>query len=267
MNYREQFLRDGYLIIDTDLPESLIDRLLDNIQPFWDKKVPLGSGYHDSNRLQDVWNSVPEVMSVATHKNILCVLRNLYGKTPLPFQTLNFKQGSEQRIHGDNIHFNSEPFGMMCGVWVALEDISLAQGPLIYYPKSHCLDEINFEEAGLVADYENYTLYEDYIEALINENNFIPEYGLIKKGQAIIWSANILHGGSPQTDRTLTRYSQVTHYYFPGCRYWRPGCSKEGRAYFDPWWIPYKNAMFHIYKSRIRYHRKQFIQRIKQRYI
>ena len=31
------------------------------------------------------------------------------------------------------------PEGFMCGVWVALEDMDMENGPLVYYPGSHKL--------------------------------------------------------------------------------------------------------------------------------
>ena len=43
-----------------------------------------------------------------------------------------------------------------------------------------------------------------------------------KKGQALIWAANLLHGGAAQTNLKRTRYSQVTHYYFDNCCYYTP---------------------------------------------
>jgi hypothetical protein len=43
----------------------------------------------------------------------------------------------------------------------------------------------------------------------------------------LIWCANLLHGGSLQTDRTRTRWSQVTHYYFQDCVYYTPAFSDE----------------------------------------
>lgn len=46
-----------------------------------------------------------------------------------------------------------------------------------------------------------------------------------KKGQALIWLSNLLHGGAKQNDPNRTRWSQVTHYYFEGCTYWRPYAS------------------------------------------
>ena len=194
---------------------------------------------------------------IATFPNIIETLRLLYGRRPLPFQTLNFRMGSEQRVHPDSIHFNSEPFGMMCGVWVALEDIGPDQGPLVYYPGSHRLPEINFEDAGIEPSYDNYSAYEAFIEKLIEEQAFEPRYGTVRKGQAIIWSANVLHGGSPHRDKRLTRHSQVTHYYFSGCRYWKPGYSQGARHYYTPWWIPYPGAGLEVAKSRARWFLKR----------
>ena len=48
-----------------------------------------------------------------------------------------------------------------------------------------------------------------------------------------IWAANLLHGGSRQNDRSLTRWSQVTHYYFEDCVYYTPGHSDETTGYLD----------------------------------
>ena len=45
----------------------------------------------------------------------------------------------------------------------------------------------------------------------------------IKKGQTFIWAASLLHGGSERKDTSLTRLSQVTHYWFEGADYyWVP---------------------------------------------
>ena len=42
----------------------------------------------------------------------------------------------------------------------------------------------------------------------------------MKKGTALIWSANLLHGGGIIVDKDRTRFSQVTHYNFKGCDYY-----------------------------------------------
>ena len=107
---------------------------------------------------------------------------------------------TQQPAHSDTIHFNSRPPGFMAGVWVALEDADMDNGPLFYYPGSQKLPEVTMQDVGVEADYSQYPHYEDYIRKLVAEHGLEPEYALIKKGQALIWSANLLHGGTPAND-------------------------------------------------------------------
>lgn len=116
----------------------------------------------------------------------------------------------------------------MAGVWVALEDIDSDNGPLVYYPGSHKLPVFTNEHIGANPDYlaENphahYMQYERAWEEIVDSLGLQPLEFHAKKGQALIWSANLLHGGAAQKDLGRTRYSQVTHYYFHGCCYYAP---------------------------------------------
>lgn len=230
----DTFHQNGILVIDSGLSQSVLDGIVSDLAGMPAKLLT----QYKQGRVSDAWVRCRNVHTAAVDTSIIQRLQQLYGKEAHPFQTLNFPWGTEQAAHADSIHFNSEPFGMMCGVWLALEDIGAEQGPLIYYPGSHKLPEINFEELGLEPSYDKYKQYEDGIAAKIKEHAFTPHYGTIKKGQAIVWAANVLHGGAPQTNKSLSRLSQVTHYYFGDSKYWRPGFSQKGRAYFEPRWIP-----------------------------
>lgn len=44
----------------------------------------------------------------------------------------------------------------------------------------------------------------------------------IKKGQALIGSANLRHGGEKITLAGSTRYTRVNHFYFENCACYRP---------------------------------------------
>ena len=77
------------------------------------------------------------------------MLRILYGREPIPFQTLNFLPGTEQSLHSDAMHFSSLPARFMCGVWVALEDATLENGPLRYVPGSRRFSEVQLDGLGL----------------------------------------------------------------------------------------------------------------------
>lgn len=170
-------------------------------------------------RIQDGWIENAAIGRLAVHAPVLDLLTKLYGRRAFPFQTLNFEIGTQQAPHSDTFHFNSTPARFMCGVWVALEDISPESGPLVYYPGSHKLPILKRQEISGAKDYKD---YERHIAGLIDAHGLQPEYGLLKRGQALIWSANLIHGGSLRNDPALTRRSQVTHYYFEDCAYHTP---------------------------------------------
>jgi ectoine hydroxylase-related dioxygenase (phytanoyl-CoA dioxygenase family) len=169
---------------------------------------------------------------------VLALLEALYGRRPRPFTTLNFQVGTEQAPHSDTIHFNSDPPGFMCGVWVALEDVDDDNGPLVYYPGSHTLPEYTMQDAGLSPSAADYPRYETFIRGVIERSKIAPRYGTVSKGQAIVWASNLLHGGSPRRDRNRTRHSQVTHYFFEDVRTLTPMLSTpDAPCVSDPHWI------------------------------
>ena len=118
----------------------------------------------------------------------------------------------------------------MCGVWIALEDVDMENGPLVYHPGSHKLPmptaalveaELgeSIDPAGQSRDEfraQRDRLYSTYIGRQAESGGFETRYGTIRKGQAMIWAANLLHGGAVQRDHARTRHSQVTHYLFEG---------------------------------------------------
>jgi hypothetical protein len=54
----------------------------------------------------------------------------------------------------------------------------------------------------------------------------------------VIWAANLLHGGSLQRNKQRSRHSQVTHYFFEGCKYYTPILSTRDQiTWRDPQWI------------------------------
>jgi ectoine hydroxylase-related dioxygenase (phytanoyl-CoA dioxygenase family) len=180
----------------------------------------------------DAWKAYDNVRRIATNPEVIELLSNLYGRRAFAFQTLNFPVGTQQHVHADLVHFCARPSHFMCGVWLALEDIRNEAGPLIYYPGSHkwpviLPEDVNAPPADPTQPYEHYHLLEKAWEAEIDSRGATPAAFLPRKGQALIWDANLWHGGAPQTDRSLTRHSQVTHYFFEGCTYWTPLTGKD----------------------------------------
>jgi ectoine hydroxylase-related dioxygenase (phytanoyl-CoA dioxygenase family) len=221
----KEYNEQGYVVLKNVFSDELIDQIIQDMQEKgFNPDYPIET-FRNDIRIQDLWEKSEPVKQMAAHPEIIKTLEMLYDREVIPFQTLNFKVGSQQKAHSDTMHFSSLPARYMCGVWVALEDITEENGPLFYYPGSHRTPEYNFSHfKNTVEDttYDNYPEYETFMEELMEASPFQKVKFLAKKGDALIWSSNIIHGGSAVNDPNSTRFSQVTHYYFKDCVYYTP---------------------------------------------
>lgn len=228
--------RDGYAVFDFPDPEidARIGRIRARLAPelgVVDDGAPDTAKLGGPGRLQDAWSHDEDVRAIAANAQVLGLLSRLYGRRAFPFQTLNFPVGTQQHAHTDAVHFSSVPERFMCGVWLAMEDIDAGAGPLCYYPGSHKWPIVSNAMIGRRGWGQQLgsaqTPYHDAWNAMVAAHGASSEVFLARKGQALIWAANLLHGGSPQTDATRTRWSQVTHYFFDDCVYYTPAFSDE----------------------------------------
>jgi ectoine hydroxylase len=215
---QEQLLlwpQQGYLIIPrlfahkVDAINTEIDRLTN------DRTVDFN---FTGKKIMDAWQYSTTLNEVFHEQKILNILAFIFQKQPIPFQTINFMYGSEQKPHSDFIHMSTEPMGYLSAQWIALEDIQENSGELVYYPGSHKLNYVFSEDYAtgnnaLLIGEHNYDRYEEKIESIIQQHNLQPHYFHAKKGDVLIWHANLLHGGSPINNPLLTRKSMVAHYY------------------------------------------------------
>ncbi|QYC09511.1 phytanoyl-CoA dioxygenase family protein [Brevundimonas nasdae] len=220
-----QLNQNGYAIID--FPDAEIDLVAERIMRDlhdsydWDAFRSTGVGL----RLQDAWQVNDDVRRLAVNQTVIDLLTALYGRKAWPFQTLNFPVGTQQHFHTDSVHFSSMPERFMCGVWIPLEDVGLQQGPLVYYPGSHKWPVYSNEHVGhrhSETFSTSQTVFEEMWSRLVAVHNIEPVRLEIPRGKALVWAANLLHGGDIQLDKSKTRWSQVTHYYFDDCAYYTP---------------------------------------------
>jgi phytanoyl-CoA hydroxylase len=135
-----------------------------------------------------------------------------FGAPSTIYTSLYFKHGSQQSPHVDTPFFWTRPFNLFVGVWVALEDVAEAAGPLIYYPGSHRLFD---SERALRDAFERAGQDVQGMFALMRgevERECAPQKVLINKGDAVIWHPGLMHGGSPAARAGLTRHSNVFHF-------------------------------------------------------
>lgn len=154
----------------------------------------------------------------AEDKKLKKVLSFILDKPVKLFSSINFLKGSEQKAHSDYIHMATYPDGNMIAAWVALEDVNLQNGTIFYYPGSHRepyvknLDYLPNQGTLLIPKDAN-KRYENYIEEKVKKNNWEKKDFLAKKGDVLIWHANLIHGGNPILNDTSSRKSMVIHYF------------------------------------------------------
>lgn len=174
-------------------------------------------------------NKDDRIMFAVQHSNLLkklgndkqltTVLNYLLDGEAVLFQSINFtKQGSQQKTHSDTIHMTTYPLGGLLGVWIALEDIELDNGPLHYYPTSHKLPYFlneAFDNVGTkyFLGGKNYKDYENMIEEKVKKYGLKKQVFTAQKGDVLIWHANLLHGGEAHQNPAKTRKSMVFHYF------------------------------------------------------
>lgn len=217
MTVAEQYRRDGYVVIPTGLPPETL-RAAQNVEG---PLQPRGYHWSDGPRVFEAWKQSQAVRDVAWCPAILDALEELHGRCR-PFQTINFRKGTNQRLHQDAIHFQTLPLGEMVGVWVALEPMDEQNGTLCVVPGSHeRFVGWHYPKCAPGEQFEYYGKYEENIELCHAGKDAKPLP--CSAGDAVIWHANLLHGGTPIVDESRTRYSQATHYYTEKARLgWAP---------------------------------------------
>lgn len=158
------------------------------------------------------------IRNIGSDKNLLEFLSVLLDGNAKLFQSINFINGSQQKTHSDSIHMTTYPLGGLLGVWIALEDVDENNGALHYIPGSHKLpyflnSDYDNEGTALKIGKKSYKAYEEFLEKKVQELGLKKEIFRAKKGDMLIWHANILHGGEPHTDKNRTRKSLVYHFF------------------------------------------------------
>lgn len=220
----------GYVILKNAVPHDVVDTINAEVDRIWEDcdphyRIELGAVYHDLDpklrsqhyKLLDLHAQFQPALQAAFAPRVTEFLQLVFEATPLLFQSLTFETGSSQPVHQDTAYVVVTRPMEFAASWIALEDIQPGSGELVYYPGSHRLPEHRFR-----AGYKNWNAERDgedsHREFLTGLHQKAKAEGQTlqsfrpKKGDALIWSADLAHGGGPITDPSLTRRSLVSHY-------------------------------------------------------
>lgn len=226
------FIDQGFVILEGAVPDSTLDAVRADIEATLDGRMPprdaewwTHEGKHhgpatrevmreDAAKMLDLHATSPATQAMIFAPTIARFLELIFERPPLAFQSLTFEIGTRQPVHQDTAFVRVSSALELVACWVALEDITPGSGELLYYPGSHALPEELFEGRSkwvpdgttVVPDYSD-RLHERARAAGLSLTRFLP-----RRGDALIWAADLIHGGAPDVEPGKTRRSHVTHY-------------------------------------------------------
>lgn len=226
----EEFLDRGYTIFRAVVDEPTVDRVrgdLEAFEAFPERYVlknqgkyidPAGHGpLRLADRIVDLYAVSAAARAAIYPAPVAAFLRLIFGEAPLGMQSISFAYGSQQAIHQDTAYVISEKPLSLAASWLALQDVVEGTGELTYYPGSH-----RFEHYLFSGEYKNWTPARDgqpahqaflsQLHAQARARNIEPERFIARKGDVLVWHADLAHGGAPITRPGVTRHSLVTHF-------------------------------------------------------
>src|SRR5665213_144140 len=220
---------DGYVILN----RLISDEILDEVWTAYEVAIRQGKILLPAEpacdadpypgRFLNPHKKLPSLCRILKHAPLLDWIRLLMEREPKTLQTIASHKGSQQGIHSDSIHMTTYPLGYLTAAWIAFEDIHPDSGPLVFYPGSHRLPYVFSKDVGISESdfktngYRPYMeRYEPRIQHLLAENGIQPKHFHAKKGDVLIWHANLLHGGSARQNMLLSRKALVVHFFVKG---------------------------------------------------
>jgi len=228
------FVDDGYMQFPIGLTDEFCAGFDADVTRCWEQRPhdlaisppgPEGPlAFSDYNGpLRDPGYRIPDLHSFSEHARALYLqptifrmIELIYGQPAVAFQSLYFEYGSQQSLHRDPMFVVTDPPAHLLASWVALEDITPESGPLAYVPATHRWPWFEFEPGSVVCGAKvppaKRKEHSDWTRERMQAESRDVQRFVCKRGDAFIWHAGLLHGGTPIDDATQTRRSFVVHY-------------------------------------------------------
>jgi phytanoyl-CoA hydroxylase len=232
------WIDDGYVVLEQAIPSALIDAAASDLDKAyaggftklrfechkvegvalipWQAEV----ARHPAKAI-DLHHFSPAVRDVMFAEAISDFLGTIFESKIFATNSLAFQRGSGQNGHQDSAYVPYTIPRQFAASWVALEDVTIGAGELFYYPGSHRFPDFlyggkykSIAEAARCGYSVDNAEIERHVAILARraESQGIEKKQLAaKKGDVLIWHADLVHGGNPISSDT-TRKSLVTHY-------------------------------------------------------
>jgi hypothetical protein len=242
------WMADGYVVLPGAVSPELADEINGEIERAWAERDPrflieLGGTYHrlepalraERAKLIDLYVFSRAAREAVFAPKIRRFLELVFEREILLFQSLSFERGSGQAVHQDTAYVVTSSPLEFAASWIALEDIRPGSGELCYYRGSHRLEEVLFSRGtrNWNRERDGEAANERYLAGLRERSRASGlelEVFRPKKGDALIWSADLAHGGAEIRDPALTRKSLVSHYCPADVRPYYFSYQRERRA-------------------------------------
>ncbi|HYC35175.1 MAG TPA: phytanoyl-CoA dioxygenase family protein [Usitatibacter sp.] len=221
------YIEHGYVIFEQAVSHQVIDEYLAFFERAWSDPPrgiyahsggqvhPLGKELYDKvAKVSDLHYYFPRAADLVFAPRIRSFLEAIYERPAVVFQTMSMRKGSEEPLHTDTGPLTlTEPMSLAAS-WIALEDVRPGAGALQFVPGSHALPEVlnNGVSKGHNGDYGAYHKVLQETLRMCEARGLPTRQFMARKGDVLIWAADLMHGGAPIDDPSLTRKSLVSHY-------------------------------------------------------
>jgi len=226
----DEFVDKGYTIFRGALPTELIDRVVADMGGFDvhpERYVlkyqgayidPVGHGdLRVGDRIVDLYGLSSAARDAIYAAPVADFLQLIFDDAAIAMQSISFQYGSQQSMHQDTAYVVSERPLHLAATWIALEDIIEGTGELMYYPGSHRYAHYLFsgEHKNWMPTRDGQEAHQQFLQQLhtqAKERGLVAERFLAKKGDILVWHADLAHGGARISKPGVTRKSLVTHF-------------------------------------------------------
>jgi Phytanoyl-CoA dioxygenase (PhyH) len=222
-----QYIDEGYVIFRGEVDPSLVDEYVSFFERSWDDPPPLiylhwqrqllpmdRRLYDEVTKVADLHCYFGRAGELVFPRRVLRFLAQIFERTPVVFQTMSMRKGSEENLHIDTGPLTlSEPMALAAS-WLALEDIDEGSGVFEFIPGSHQLPELLHQGVGKghKGNFEEYDRVLQRTVEMCTERGLTTKRFLAKKGDVLVWHADLMHGGAAIENKDSTRRSLVAHF-------------------------------------------------------